>query len=123
MVRCNIRGCLRELLRAICIAMVLPRWSVQSDQSGGSQAATFIDKAAPTIAEWKAGFIEDADTLHLSEKKMIRGIIGAWLPNAKVQEYLITLTPEGEEVLKRLCGSHGTPRLVDAKGKLLPPAT
>lgn len=65
------------------------------------------ERAAEVMAQWKAGFIEDADALHLSSKPMIAGIIKAWLPDPLVQKQIAKHTPEGDALVTRLCALNG----------------
>ena len=48
--------------------------------------------AAAKMAEWKAGFIEDADILHLAAKPMIASIIKAWSSEEGVQHAFANYT-------------------------------
>lgn len=75
------------------------------------------ERATEVIAQWKAGFIEDADALHLSSKPMIAGILKAWLPDPLVQKQIAKHTPDGDELVARLCASNGVAR------QNLPPST
>jgi len=54
------------------------------------------------LAEWKAGFIEDAEHLHLACKESFVSIIRAWADEELVRQKYILHTPGGEERLTRL---------------------
>ena len=54
------------------------------------------------LAQWKAGFIEDADTLHLSNKPMIASIIKAWSEDERVAHWFGVYTIGGNERLARI---------------------
>ncbi|MBI2074168.1 MAG: hypothetical protein HYT81_14230 [Gemmatimonadetes bacterium] len=58
--------------------------------------------AAATIASWKAGFIEDADELHLAPKPMYAAIIRTWLSDAAVRNDFIEYAPGGQARLDSL---------------------
>jgi hypothetical protein len=60
------------------------------------------ERAALAFAEWKAGFIEDADTLHLSGKALFAPIISAWIEDPLVQYTLRHGSKRGTELLLRL---------------------
>ena len=48
------------------------------------------------LAQWKAGFIEDALFLHLASKENIAGIIRAWaMESGEVRDAFIRYTPRG----------------------------
>jgi len=47
------------------------------------------------IAEWKAGYIEDAENLHLATKKSFAPVIWFWLQDPDVKEAYIHATPDG----------------------------
>lgn len=49
------------------------------------------------LAEWKAGYIEDAEGLHLATKKSFAPIIWFWLRNKDVRNAYIHATPGGAE--------------------------
>jgi len=48
------------------------------------------------LAEWKAGFIEDAEYLHLACKENFASIIHHWGSEPKVKEKYVKFTPGGE---------------------------
>jgi hypothetical protein len=49
------------------------------------------------LAEWKAGYIEDAEGLHLATKKSFAPIIWFWLRDKDVRSAYIHATPGGAE--------------------------
>lgn len=55
-----------------------------------------------SMAAWQAGFIEDAETLHLATKPLFASVIANMLENGDVREMYINYTPGGESRLKKL---------------------
>lgn len=53
-----------------------------------------IEKVSEKIAEWKAGFIEDAENLHLAMKKSFVPIIYFWLREVPVKKAYCAATPD-----------------------------
>jgi hypothetical protein len=68
-------------LRSIFIAVELPRECLQPDQGRREQGGL---RRFP-LAEWKAGFIEDAQDLHLALKPLFASVIRAWGSEAEVK--------------------------------------
>jgi hypothetical protein len=64
--------------------------------------STHKDAADGVLASWKAGFIEDADDLHLALKPMFAALIKAWSQDEKVQGEFATHSPGGQERLEAL---------------------
>ena len=60
-----------------------------------SSCSEGVDK--DTLAEWKAGFIEDAEYLHLAHKANFVSIIKWWGDETKVKEKYIHFTPGGKK--------------------------
>lgn len=54
------------------------------------------------LAEWKAGFIEDAQTLHMECKSSFISVISAWLHDPEVAEAFSENTIAGKERLQDL---------------------
>lgn len=54
------------------------------------------------IAEWKAGFLEDAEHLHLVAKVSLAPIIASWSRNPQVKKAFIATTPAGAVRLKMI---------------------
>ncbi|VWD45039.1 hypothetical protein BLA39750_05674 [Burkholderia lata] len=63
------------------------------------------DNAAERLAEWKAGFAEDAQELHLATKKIFAQVIRTWLTDEKVKAAFINYTTGGEERYRNLMSS------------------
>lgn len=61
--------------------------------------------AADRLAEWKAGFAEDAEELHLATKKIFAQVIRTWLADEKVKAAFIRYTTGGEERYRNLMSS------------------
>lgn len=60
------------------------------------------DDAKKQIGMWKAGFIEDAETLHLATKPMVASIIRAWGNEELVRQSYIAHTIGGENRFSNL---------------------
>jgi hypothetical protein len=54
-------------------------------------------ESQPHIAEWKAGFAEDAQELHLATKKIFAQVIRNWLQDPTVKKAFIAYTTGGED--------------------------
>lgn len=48
------------------------------------------------LADWKAGFIEDAQEAHLATKPVFASVITAWARNQQVKSAFVENTPRGE---------------------------
>lgn len=70
-------------------------------QAQVESAATPGEKAE-CLALWQAGFIEDAEDLHLSRKVMFAPIIANMLTNADVRKAYVEYAPGGEARLRKL---------------------
>lgn len=57
------------------------------------------------ISEWKAGFIEDAENLHLACKSSFVTIVKIWGENEKVKACYLKNTPGGEARYIKLMGN------------------
>lgn len=55
----------------------------------------------PEMAQWKAGFIEDAISLHLAQKPIFVGVIAAWGRQEAVKNAFLAYTPEGSRLWKK----------------------
>ena len=54
------------------------------------------------IAEWKAGYLEDAENLHLAAKNNLAPVLYAWVKDPSVIRAYIKNTPGGANRLRRL---------------------
>jgi len=72
-------------------------------------SASQTDEMKAAMAQWKAGFIEDSDVLHLAAKPMIASIICAWATERAVKEAFESFTIGGQD---RFAKIHGTAREV-----------
>ena len=54
------------------------------------------------IAEWKAGYLEDAENLHLAAKNSLAPVLYAWVRDPAVIRAYIKNTPGGANRLRRL---------------------
>lgn len=57
------------------------------------------------LAEWKAGFMEDAEDLHLARKPVFASIIHAWAKQSEVMECYLKHVPGGERRFEVLVAS------------------
>ena len=57
---------------------------------------------AEALAEWKAGFIEDADHLHLAAKPSFAPTIGTWLNDTQIRDKFRQHASGGEKQLEKL---------------------
>jgi hypothetical protein len=48
------------------------------------------------LAEWKAGYIEDAQALHLHAKENVAAVVHHWGKDSKVEQAFIRATPGGQ---------------------------
>jgi hypothetical protein len=53
------------------------------------------ESLADRLAQWKAGYVEDADTLHLALKPAISSVICAWGSDERVRHWFETYTTGG----------------------------
>jgi len=75
------------------------------------QAESPASKAREVIASWQAGFIEDADELHLALKPMYAALIRVWSKDENVRKEFVEYAPGGKQRLDSLLrdgrlGSH-----------------
>ena len=54
------------------------------------------------IAQWKAGYLEDAENLHLAAKNNLAPVLHAWVRDSAVIRAYIRHTPGGTNRLRRL---------------------
>ena len=54
------------------------------------------------LADWKAGFIEDAEELHLATKPMMAAIISVWAEDSETRDAFIKHVPGGKARLNGL---------------------
>jgi hypothetical protein len=73
----------------------------QAEASGGDQQV---------LAQWKAGFLEDAENLHLVTKASLVSVAKSWGGNELVERAFIEFTPGGkprfEKLMKRVTDAH-----------------
>lgn len=65
-----------------------------------AEAAGNADENA--IAEWKAGYLEDAENLHLAAKNNLAPVLRAWTQNPRVEKAFSDHTPGGAARFKKL---------------------
>ena len=56
-----------------------------------------VQDAMRKLAEWKAAFVEDAETLHLATKKSIAPVILFWLDEEPIRRAYLATTPDGKK--------------------------
>jgi hypothetical protein len=72
------------------------QWTYLADTYNQIKAAECANIwAGKPLAEWKAGFIEDAEALHLATKPTIAPTISAWMEQRSVQEAFDRYSPGG----------------------------
>jgi hypothetical protein len=54
------------------------------------------------LTEWKAGFLEDADELHLAAKPLFGSVIRAWGKDPNVRKHFVEHAAGGEARFNRL---------------------
>lgn len=65
-----------------------------------AEAVTGANKCV--IAEWKAGYLEDAENLHLAGKNNLAPVLHAWVKDRGVVKAYIKNTPGGANRLRQL---------------------
>jgi hypothetical protein len=65
-----------------------------------AEAANGADKKV--ISEWKAGYLEDAENLHLAAKNNLAPVLHAWVKDPSVVNAYIENTPGGASRLQEL---------------------
>lgn len=56
-----------------------------------------VPNAMPIIAQWKAGFLEDAEELHLATKSLFASVLKRWGDDPQVKKSFVDNTPGGED--------------------------
>ena len=90
-------------------AALYARFAKQTDYLAGlyNQIKAAESQAAPqsqVIAQWKAGFLEDAQMLHLATKPLFASIVSEWANDDSVRAHFESLAAGGTERLKKLRG-------------------
>ena len=65
------------------------------------------------LAEWKAGFIEDAFIMHLAKRSVYSTIIKTWLDNENIYQAFLSNTRYSRQHLESIGYTHPTPLLVE----------
>lgn len=82
------------------------QWTYLANLYNSIKSASLNDNInADRLAEWKAGFIEDAECLHLSHKDNFISIIHTWTNEKLVRDKYIAFTPGGEARFNKLKSS------------------
>lgn len=78
------------------------QWSYLANVYNQIMAAKLSGSRSLSMSRWQAGFIEDADELHLAEKPMFAGVILSMLKIPQVRHEFITGTAGGEIRLHKI---------------------
>ena len=82
------------------------QWSYLANLYNSIKQTEAYEPNADVLADWKAGFIEDADSLHMVGKGTFVSIIKAWGAEKTVKECFITSAPGGkrrfEKIMKKV---------------------
>ncbi len=88
----------------VLYARFVSQWSYLSGVYNLIKQTEAAKEANPkVIAEWKAGYLEDAENLHLAAKNNLAPVINAWVKDPDVVKAYIANTPGGEIRLQQLC--------------------
>lgn len=71
-----------------------------ADSQGSAPAAP--SPAALVLAQWKAGFIEDALAVHMATKPTMKGVIQAWFAVPEVKAAFMAHTPDAGLKVRQL---------------------
>jgi hypothetical protein len=89
-------GALFAAIYAALYSRFASQWTYLANLYNSIKAASIMEGIEDArLAEWKAGFIEDADYLHLSHKENFASIIMTWGEEEAVKESFIKFTPGG----------------------------
>ena len=90
-------GAIFATVYALLYARFASQWTYLAGVYNQIKAAQLRDQVNTTVlAEWKAGFIEDCDDLHLLRKPMFASIVNEWLGDSKVKTNLGAHAPGGD---------------------------
>lgn len=78
------------------------QWSYLANLYNSIKQAEAENGNAVIIAEWKAGFIEDAENLHLAYKSSFVSIVKVWGEDEKVKNSYILHTPGNKKRYDKL---------------------
>lgn len=99
----KIFGTILAFVYAALYARFSAQWRYLADLYNKIKETQARNGANPTIlAEWKAGFIEDADELHLATKKIFMSVIHHWIDEDDVKVEFIKNTPCGRSHYENL---------------------
>ena len=84
-------------------ARFVSQWSYLAGLYNLIKQAEAVNDANPVvIAEWKAGYLEDAENLHLAAKNNLAPVLHAWVKDPSVVRAYIKNTPGGANRLRQL---------------------
>ena len=79
------------------------QWTYLANVYNQIKAAECKGECEPeALAEWKAGFIEDADELHLVDKRLFASVLHAWGHEKSVKEKFIHHASGGDKRFEKL---------------------
>ncbi len=78
------------------------QWSYLAEVYNAIKASEAGGGNAEVLAEWKAGFLEDAENLHIACKGTVVSIVMSWGRDELVRQAFINHTPGGETRYNRL---------------------
>jgi hypothetical protein len=87
---------------AALYARFASQWTYLAGVYNQIKAAECRQPDPKPIAEWKAGFIEDAEDLHLIRKQMFASIARAWMADPAVRSAFEKHAPGGSDRFARL---------------------
>jgi len=94
-------GAFIAALYAALYARFAAQWTYLAhlyNQISQTEARNISDpKAEPVIAQWKAGFPEDAEELHLATKSLFASVLKRWGDDPQVKKSFMDNTPGGED--------------------------
>jgi len=78
------------------------QWSYLANLYNNIKETEALDGDEKVVAEWKAGFIEDAENLHLACKSSFVTTVKVWGEDPLVKKSFIKNAPGGKKRYKRL---------------------
>jgi hypothetical protein len=106
-------GAIFATVYALLYARFASQWTYLAGVYNQIKAAQLRDQITPVVlAEWKAGFIEDCDDLHLLRKPMFASIANEWITNGTDKDHVVKNlndhAPGGEKRLMRITSEVAT---------------
>jgi hypothetical protein len=106
-------GAIFATVYALLYARFASQWTYLAGVYNQIKAAQLRDQVnATALAEWKAGFIEDCDDLHLLRKPMFASIANEWITNGTDKDHVVRNlkdhAPGGDKRLMRITSEVAT---------------